>query len=151
MQRSLLIPIRTSSLSISAALIRAGLSTSLCRGLPRSVHLRLFASHPRSDTGVPAGNTGQNTQGDLPRFFSHKHLPLVAGTSVLLSEEESRHATKALRLGQDAEVEVFDGEGVLGEGRLQVSKRQTNVFLDSVRQVANSSVALHSLACWHSV
>ena len=71
-----------------------------------------------------------------PRFHCPKRLPGVAGTSIVLSEDEARHATKALRLGSGAFVEVFDGHGNLGLGRLEVSGRQAGIFLEEVRQVA---------------
>ncbi|KAK9821346.1 hypothetical protein WJX74_000838 [Apatococcus lobatus] len=90
--------------------------------------------HSSSDTKGPGSIFSHTAADSSPRFFSHTRLPLEAGTSILLSAEESRHATRALRLGQDAWVEIFDGSGKLGQGRLEVGRRQTSVLLEGVRQ-----------------
>ena len=52
--------------------------------------------------------------GSLPRLFAH---PLNAG-SVELSAEESKHATKALRLRAGDECELFDGLGHVARSRI---------------------------------
>lgn len=52
--------------------------------------------------------------GALPRLFAH---PLNQG-SVVLSAEESRHATKALRLRAGDACELFDGLGHIARSRI---------------------------------
>ena len=54
----------------------------------------------------------------LPRFFSQTDLPEIAGSCIELSTAESKHATRVLRLGSEALVEVCNGHGQIVCGRL---------------------------------
>lgn len=72
----------------------------------------------------------------------------VGGVIMSLDREESRHACRVLRLKDGAEVEVFDGRGVLGCGRLRVGKGSAAVvieqveFIPDLRPVIDMAVAL---------
>ena len=46
--------------------------------------------------------------------------PLAPNSAVTLTADATRHARSVLRLGQDQEVELFDGEGMACRGRLQL-------------------------------
>jgi 16S rRNA (uracil1498-N3)-methyltransferase len=64
-----------------------------------------------------------------PRFFCR---PIIA-PAVRLSEDESRHARSVMRLAAGDEVELFDGDGTVGQGRIgAVDKKGVEVeILDS--------------------
>lgn len=53
-----------------------------------------------------------------PRFYIPMPLPAAAGEAIELDAEESRHAAKALRLGEGDAVELCDGGGGLLLGRI---------------------------------
>lgn len=53
-----------------------------------------------------------------PRFYVQAPLPQIASSQVDLDPEESRHASKALRLGKGDTVELCDGAGGLLQARI---------------------------------
>lgn len=54
----------------------------------------------------------------LPRFYIQADLSAVTGSRIELSTAESKHATRVLRLGNEALVEVCNGRGQVVSGRL---------------------------------
>lgn len=71
-----------------------------------------------------------------PRFFSE--TPLHLGT-ILLSPEESTHATRVLRLDKGDRVEVFDGEGSVGSGELEEAKKDcVTLCIQSIERISRS-------------
>jgi len=66
------------------------------------------------------------------RFFVER-VPVAAGAMVTLPSDEAHHAVGVLRLKRGAEVELFDGAGRSGHGRIaEVGRRKVTVTLDHV-------------------
>ncbi len=64
----------------------------------------------------------------------------VADTLATLSGSESRHIYSVLRLAPETEVELFDGTGILYQGRLEtVSRREVTVRIRSCHKPADHS------------
>ncbi|MEO8450386.1 MAG: RsmE family RNA methyltransferase [Gemmatimonadota bacterium] len=64
-------------------------------------------------------------------------LPDEPPAAVELSEEEAHHA-RVRRIGDDEEVELIDGRGRIGTGRVTLGKREGQVVVESVVRVPPS-------------
>jgi len=106
---------------------RHALNTSSVR-LQQKVHESALASKRNADD--EGDDDGSTTNGErlhapsLHRFYVDE--PFGAGARVALSKEESRHATRALRLKPGDALEVCDGVGGLGLGRLMETRAKGN-------------------------
>ena len=70
---------------------------------------------------------------NLFRFYVPE--PLEAGKDYHLSEEESIHVLKVLRLEPGAELEIINGQGQLGHALLQgKSGKRAHIFLSHIRE-----------------
>ena len=94
----------------------------------QKVHASALASKKSDDDDDD--DDGSTTSGErlhapsLHRFYVDE--PFGAGARVALSREESRHATRALRLKPGDALEVCDGVGGLGLGRLMETTAKGN-------------------------
>ena len=61
---------------------------------------------------------------------------------VRLDQAQSHHAATVLRLGEGAEVELFDGEGLIGRGVIRKAGRAVDVALRQVQRMARPQPAL---------
>jgi 16S rRNA (uracil1498-N3)-methyltransferase len=82
------------------------------------------------------------------RFFAEN--PLRTGDALTLSPDESRHITKALRLGPGAAVTLFDGRGREATGVItEASPRAVQVAVRETKIVERGPrPALHLLVPW---
>jgi hypothetical protein len=77
-----------------------------------------------------------------PRFYVPAPLPAVAGELIDLDAEESKHASKALRLAEGDAVELCDGVGGLLLGRIaSIGKKGVGVEAAKAAQQVSSHTA----------
>ena len=107
-----------------------------------------------ADGGVAAAREAQTNR--YHRFYVDEPLP-PAGGVVILGRDESKHATKALRLKPGDFLEVCDGVGGVGVGRLMGAERTRENGGRGARDAA-AAVALDAVATapfggpeWHLV
>ncbi len=74
----------------------------------------------------------------LPRFYA----PVLLTGRIDLEPQEAEHASGARRLRAGDEVEVFDGRGTVGTGRLLEAGRTLAVELQSLRHDPESALRL---------
>ena len=65
------------------------------------------------------------------RHRIHVPGPIAAGTEVVVTGDEFHHAVRVARVRESEEVELFDGQGGLGSGRvLALGKDQATIAVD---------------------
>lgn len=70
----------------------------------------------------------------IPKFF-HNSKQFVENETIVLSEEEARHASMARRLQVGSDVVLLNGQGMTAKGRfLDLNKRSATVVVDQVAQ-----------------
>ncbi|EFJ35259.1 hypothetical protein SELMODRAFT_80724 [Selaginella moellendorffii] len=84
----------------------------------------------------------------LPRFYCDS-LPTSKGTAVEIDGQEFWHMTKALRLGQDQRVELFNGRGGIVTAAVSAVRR-SNVELVAVEDLCTLPPPVDS-ENWHLV
>ncbi len=77
---------------------------------------------PKGCQGV-LKSENKSSSGSTPRHRFHCPDLGAAGDLVALPPEQGRHATKVLRLGEGDEVELFDGQGLVGRGTIVAARR----------------------------
>ncbi|KAK3287019.1 hypothetical protein CYMTET_5457 [Cymbomonas tetramitiformis] len=93
-------------------------------------------SSTRSDSPVSDGMEGARREASerLPRFYHSEPLPPTIGALTAMSEAESRHAIRSLRLKEGDLIELCDGAGKFVKVRL-VRIQRRDVLAEAVEEL----------------
>jgi 16S rRNA (uracil1498-N3)-methyltransferase len=81
------------------------------------------------------------------RHRIHVPGPIAAGTEVVVTGEEFHHAVRVARVRESEEVELFDGKGGLGSGRvLALAKDQATIAVNRLLPSRESPLSIHLAA-----